>query len=85
MWARAITGLLQRGQIGSELSPFTARHAPIELSVKARKLVERRAEDGAANPLPQSPVSSDRPEETIKLIPYAAAKLRVTVFPQCKS
>jgi len=65
--------------------PFTARHAPVRLRVKARKLNEWRAEDGAANPLPQSPVASDQPEENIALIPYAAAKLRITAFPQCQS
>lgn len=65
--------------------PFTARHAPVRLSVKARKLPDWRSEDGVANPVPQSPVSSDQPEETITLIPYAAAKLRITAFPQCKS
>jgi uncharacterized protein len=61
---------------------FTARQAPVRLSVKARKLDAWRAEDGVANPVPQSPVSSDQPEETITLIPYAAAKLRITAFPQ---
>jgi hypothetical protein len=65
--------------------PFTRGHAPVRLSVKARKLNDWRAEDGVANPLPQSPVASDQPEETISLIPYAAAKLRITAFPQCKS
>jgi uncharacterized protein len=65
--------------------PFTARHAPVRLSVKARKLPEWRAEDGAANPLPQSPAASNQPTETIALIPYAAAKLRITAFPLCKS
>jgi DUF1680 family protein len=64
---------------------FTARHAPVKLSVKARKLPDWRAEDGVANPVPQSPVLSDQPEETITLVPYAAAKLRITAFPQCKS
>jgi hypothetical protein len=66
-------------------APFTRRHTPVSLSVKARKLNEWRAEDGVANPVPQSPVVSDQPEETITLIPYAAAKLRITAFPQCKS
>ena len=66
-------------------APFTARQAPVRLSVKARKLDEWRAVDGAADPIPQSPAASDQPEETIALIPYAAAKLRITAFPQCKS
>jgi hypothetical protein len=41
-----------------------------------------RAEDGVADPVPGSPVTSNEREETIKLIPYAAAKLRITAFPQ---
>jgi len=65
--------------------PFTSRHAPVRLSVKARKLNEWRAEDGVANPVPQSPVASDQAEETITLIPYAAAKLRITAFPLSKT
>ncbi|HUN85687.1 MAG TPA: beta-L-arabinofuranosidase domain-containing protein [Terracidiphilus sp.] len=63
---------------------FTRRNAPIRLSVKARIINAWRAEDGAADPVPQSPASTDQPEETIQLIPYAAAKLRVTAFPQVK-
>lgn len=65
--------------------PFTKRQSPVQLSVKAHKLAAWRAEDGAADPLPQSPVVSDEPEETITLVPYAAAKLRVTAFPKCGS
>ena len=65
--------------------PFTQTGAPVRLTVKARKIDEWRAEDGAANPLPQSPAKSDAPEEVITLIPYAAAKLRITAFPKCES
>ena len=65
--------------------PFTAKHAPVRITAKARKVPEWRAEDGAANPVPQSPVATSQPEETITLIPYAAAKLRITAFPQCKA
>ena len=72
-----------QSEVGED--PFTGQHTPVKLSVRARKLNQWRAEDGAANPLPQSPVVSDEPEETVTLIPYAAAKLRITAFPQCKS
>ena len=62
--------------------PFTRSHAPVQLSVKARLVDTWRAEDGAADALPTSPVSSPEPEQTLTLIPYAAAKLRITAFPQ---
>ena len=65
--------------------PFSAKPAPVELRVKARNLPSWRAEDGAADAVPQSPVSSDRPLESIRLVPYAAAKLRITAFPQLKT
>lgn len=68
-----------------EEGPFTRQHAPVRLKVKARQVIEWRAEDGAANPLPPSPVASEEPEKTITLIPYAAAKLRITAFPQRKT
>ena len=64
--------------------PFTLRGAPVKLEVKARKLPAWVAEDGVANPVPQSPITSDQPEETVTLVPYAAAKLRVTAFPELK-
>ncbi|HTJ29924.1 MAG TPA: beta-L-arabinofuranosidase domain-containing protein [Acidobacteriaceae bacterium] len=64
--------------------PFSRHQPPVELRVKARKLDAWRAEDGVANPLPASPVHSDLKEETITLIPYAAAKLRITAFPELK-
>jgi hypothetical protein len=64
--------------------PFSAKGAPVKLHVKARKLPAWQAENGVAGPVPQSPVTSDQPEETIALIPYAAAKLRITAFPRLK-
>src|ERR1700733_7025895 len=66
-------------------SPFSLAAAPVKLRVKARKLPSWLAVDGVADPVPQSPVSSSEPEETITLVPYAAAKLRITAFPQLKS
>ncbi len=66
-------------------SPFSLAAAPVKLRVKARKLPSWLAVDGVADPVPQSPVASSEPEETITLVPYAAAKLRITAFPQLKS
>jgi uncharacterized protein len=65
--------------------PFSAKSPPVKLHVKGRKLPDWQAENGVANPLPQSPVTCDQPEETIALIPYAAAKLRITAFPRLKT
>lgn len=65
--------------------PFSAKNVPVKLQVKGRKLPDWRAVDGVADPVPQSPVTSDQPEETVTLIPYAAAKLRITAFPQLKT
>ena len=66
-------------------APFSRKNPPVELRVKARKIPAWRAEDGAADPLPQSPVESSEQEEEIALIPYAAAKLRITAFPVLKA
>ncbi len=65
--------------------PFSAKGSPVKLHVKARQLPAWQAEEGVAAPVPQSPVTSDQPEQTIELIPYAAAKLRITAFPRLKS
>jgi DUF1680 family protein len=64
--------------------PFSRAHPPVRLQVKGQKIPPWRAEDGAANPLPQSPVTSKETDETLTLIPYAAAKLRVTAFARLK-
>ena len=77
---KAIT--VEQSKVGDR--PFAAGNTPLKLKVKARRLTEWRAEDGAPNTLPPSPVTSDQPQETITLIPYAAAKLRITAFPLCK-
>jgi DUF1680 family protein len=65
-------------------APFARSQAPVRLHVKARQLDSWRAEDGVAAPPPPSPVAATGPEQTLELIPYAAAKLRVTAFPLCK-
>ncbi|MDQ2833571.1 MAG: glycoside hydrolase family 127 protein [Acidobacteriota bacterium] len=66
-------------------APFSLKGTPVTLRVNARKLSNWRAVDGVADAVPPSPVSCEEPEEQITLVPYAAAKLRITAFPQLKS
>ena len=62
--------------------PFAALSAAVVIQAPAHQLDEWRSQDGVAQTLPQSPVSAKTPQETVTLIPYGAAKLRVTAFPQ---
>lgn len=61
---------------------FTRSGAPIELHVRARRIPQWTEQEGSAGPLPHSPVQSNEPEQELVLLPYAAAKLRVTAFPR---
>ena len=66
-------------------SPFTLTGTPVKLQATARRIPSWRAEDGVANTVPESPATSEEAEETITLVPYAAAKLRITSFPRLKT
>ena len=61
--------------------PFDASSAALEITAKARRLPAWQLVDDSAGPLPVSPVTGGRSEETITLIPYGAGKLRITAFP----
>ena len=76
--ARSIA--VSEAEVGDHV--FTARHTPVRLNVEASKVPAWRAEDGVANPVPQSPVATSEAKENIALIPYAAAKLRISAFPR---
>jgi hypothetical protein len=71
------------GEIGDH--PFASKNTPVQLKVPARKLPAWHAEDGVAVPVPKSPVESSEIKESITLVPYGAAKLRITAFPETKS
>ena len=63
--------------------PFSRRTPAVSLSIDGRRVPGWKAEEGAADPVPVSPVAAkDAGErETLTLIPYGAAKLRITSFP----
>ena len=65
--------------------PFIRKFPGLTIAVDASSIPTWRAVDGVADPMPQSPILPNQPSETVTLIPYAAAKLRITSFPQLKS
>ena len=60
---------------------FTKKGASVRLEVKGRRMPGWLSQDNVADPVPPSPAASEEPETTVELIPYAAAKLRITAFP----
>jgi hypothetical protein len=90
-WNYALAVDERRGQSSVELEEypssndvFSLAHAPVRLRTPAVLLPEWRAVDGVADPVPVSPVAQmpGAAIEHITLVPYAAAKLRITAFPR---
>ena len=64
--------------------PFSLEGAPVILKGTGRRLTEwRMVDDSAATP-PASPVTSKQEDEPLTLVPYGAARLRITSFPVLK-
>ena len=62
--------------------PFARDTPPVEIEVIGRRVPEWQVEDGSAGTLPQSPVVSREKDETLRLVPYGTARLRITAFPR---
>ncbi len=78
--AAAFKVVKKKGPIARQ--PFTPDSAPIELEAKARKIAAWTADStGLVQTLQPSPVASDEPVETIKLVPMGCARLRISAFP----
>ena len=60
---------------------FVASNAVCEIVATGRKVPEWTLQDGVPAALQESPVATDAPEETIRLIPMGAARCRLTVLP----
>jgi hypothetical protein len=73
---------MEEHQIGA--LPFAGATPAVTLTVQGR-LVAWKAQEGAADPVPVKPEMEDEPYTTLRLVPYAGAKLRITSFPVLSS
>ena len=71
---------VQISKMGTQ--PFSPEGTPIALRARGEIIKDWKLVDGSAGPLPQSPAKGNSSPQDIKLIPYAAAKLRITEFPE---
>ncbi|WP_250877260.1 beta-L-arabinofuranosidase domain-containing protein [Luteibacter anthropi] len=77
-YAVATDATVEHHDIG--MRPFAGATPAVTLQVKGR-LASWKAEEGAADPVPATPAMEDEPVTTLRLVPYAGAKLRITSFP----
>ena len=78
--ATALQLRVEESPVGAR--PFTAEGAGVRLHVPGKRLNAWRSADNVAGPVPEGLQTSSEPEEMLVLVPYGAAKLRVTAFPQ---
>ena len=61
--------------------PFSPEGTPLAMEAQGVQLSEWKLVDNSAGPLPESPVKRHGRATPVRLIPYGAAKLRITEFP----
>jgi hypothetical protein len=64
--------------------PFDVKNPPASLVIRGRRDRNWVMVENSAGPVPVSPVTSQDPLQTLTLVPYGAAKLRITAFPYLK-
>jgi hypothetical protein len=62
-------------------TPFDVRTPAVFLAINGRLDTTWLVKENSAGPIPMSPVESKEPLRTLALVPYGAAKLRITAFP----
>ncbi len=63
------------------MPPFEHDQAPVRLRVRGHRLPGWELVHNSAAPPPVSPVTTDTPPESLTLIPYGCARLRIAEFP----
>ena len=82
VFASNLAGSFQVVEAPLARQPFNSSAPPVLLKVKARRLPQWVMTNDSAGPPPQSPVVMPAKEdEMVTLIPYGAARLRITSFP----
>ena len=74
------SGLAVREQPLGDI-PFAPDAAPIVITAPAKQIPQWQMEENSAGTLPQSPVQTNTPIETVELIPYGCTSLRIGEFP----
>lgn len=69
----------EKGQIADQ--PWTPDAAPIEITVKAKRIPNWKMVNETVDVLQDSPIRSAEPEETITMIPLGCARLRMSCLP----
>ena len=64
--------------------PWVNSPAPLVFGVKGRRIPSRQISGNTIDPVPQSPVSLDGDNETLRFIPMGCARLRICCFPLLK-
>ncbi len=73
---------VREGSVGD--TPFDVQHPAVSLSVEGSQLPQWTVNENSAGPVPMSPVSTSGSLQKLTLVPYGAAKLRITEFPFLK-